>query len=527
MLLRSRRPVRPGAEGVRVASGIAVVFLLAALLCGATAAATWRRRRLVAATDPLVSTMATIAAWCTAAAVLRLPVGVGVGHAAWVVSLAAVGVVPVAAWFMCRRVTDPRWRPRRGLAARMLALPAAAVVALLTNPWHHLVFRDDFGAGGTPSPAHEMGPLFWVYSAYSYGVSAAALAVLCAALRGAPWYLRRQLVSLVLAVLPPLGAGLVSLLWSRQLGGHDHTPLGFAVSALLYAHALFRQGLASVVPVARREVLEGLADAVVVCDPTGRVVDANAAAVAGLRRLRPQLGGDLVGRAIADLFPGRAEKLLTGGAPWTAELAPGWYVHVDSSPITDGRGRELGRAVVVRDVTELERQRRAMEAANARLAEQLRINEELRARLAEDALRDPLTGARNRRWLDGALPAALAAAAGAGQPLSVLVVDVDHFKVVNDTHGHPVGDLVLQAVVRELLATTRAADGVARFGGEEFVVVLPGAGPAEAVRCAERVRRRCEGLQVPVGGPAPQDVRVTVSVGVGSTPGGGTAGTTA
>ena len=132
------------------------------------------------------------------------------------------------------------------------------------------------------------------------------------------------------------------------------------------------------------------------------------------------------------------------------------------------------------------------------------------AELARVARQDPLTGLPNRRALDEELGRAVARAARAGTPLSAVVLDVDRFKQVNDAHGHAAGDLVLAAVAARAAAALRAGDLVARTGGEEFAVLLPGADLARAAEVAERIRGAVAGE--PVSGPG-WALSVTVSLG--------------
>jgi two-component system cell cycle response regulator len=131
-------------------------------------------------------------------------------------------------------------------------------------------------------------------------------------------------------------------------------------------------------------------------------------------------------------------------------------------------------------------------------------------RLAGLARKDPLTGLPNRRALEEELPRALARALRAGEPLSVVVLDVDRFKEVNDRHGHAAGDAVLAAVAGRAAAALRGSDVIARFGGEEFAVVLPGADLARAAEAAERIREAVAAEAVTAGGAA---LSVTVSLG--------------
>jgi diguanylate cyclase (GGDEF)-like protein len=110
------------------------------------------------------------------------------------------------------------------------------------------------------------------------------------------------------------------------------------------------------------------------------------------------------------------------------------------------------------------------------------------ARLAELAATDELTGVKNRRRFREDLELLFSQADRLGLPLSVVLLDIDHFKPYNDTFGHPAGDQVLQQVGRMLRSSVRGHDVVARYGGEEFVVLLPATGVNEAVEVAERLR---------------------------------------
>jgi diguanylate cyclase (GGDEF)-like protein len=135
-----------------------------------------------------------------------------------------------------------------------------------------------------------------------------------------------------------------------------------------------------------------------------------------------------------------------------------------------------------------------------------------RSRVIEEASqRDKLTGLYNRARFDEYLNEQFAMAQRTGKPLSVIMVDVDHFKQVNDTHGHPAGDRILVAVSGSLGGRLRPRDLVARYGGEEFVLILPETDAAGAKVVAERTRQKVEGLATEAGVAAP--VRVTISLG--------------
>ena len=143
-------------------------------------------------------------------------------------------------------------------------------------------------------------------------------------------------------------------------------------------------------------------------------------------------------------------------------------------------------------------------------------NLRLREAMRDQAVRDPLTGLFNRRYLDETFAREMARAARTGSPVGVVVVDIDHFKRVNDTYGHGAGDVLLKRVAALLLGSFRANDVVCRYGGEEFVAVLPDCGLQDAVRRAEGVREAMHGLRAEHEGRSLG--RVTVSAGVAASP---------
>lgn len=120
---------------------------------------------------------------------------------------------------------------------------------------------------------------------------------------------------------------------------------------------------------------------------------------------------------------------------------------------------------------------------------------------------DSLTGLHNRRAFDEHLPREVARSQRLGEPFCLLMIDIDHFKRLNDTYGHPAGDAVLRSVARAIAGCTRPSDLVARYGGEEFAVVLSGIDSGQALAVAERIRR-----QVALAESGQH--RVTVSIGV-------------
>ena len=154
-----------------------------------------------------------------------------------------------------------------------------------------------------------------------------------------------------------------------------------------------------------------------------------------------------------------------------------------------------------------------------------RVRTQLRRKRYADALRenmqhalelavvDALTGLNNRRFLESHLASALDRAAHVGHPLSLMLVDVDHFKSVNDTYGHDVGDEVLRTLAQRIRRVVRSADLVCRLGGEEFVIAMSDTPLSVAARIAERVRASVQSSPFKIGAPAGL-LSVTVSIGL-------------
>jgi diguanylate cyclase (GGDEF)-like protein/PAS domain S-box-containing protein len=162
-----------------------------------------------------------------------------------------------------------------------------------------------------------------------------------------------------------------------------------------------------------------------------------------------------------------------------------------------------------------------LQKANARLYSQLSEIQALQNELREQAIRDPLTGVFNRRYLQETLDREIARVHRSSQPVGIMIMDIDRFKIINDTYGHKAGDLILQALGEMLKKNIRREDIACRYGGEEFVVVMPGASLKTAEERAEIIRSQIAALRVHYEN---WNIHVTVSVGVAAYPLHGTTG---
>ena len=199
-----------------------------------------------------------------------------------------------------------------------------------------------------------------------------------------------------------------------------------------------------------------------------------------------------------------------------------FWNELNIAPVMDEKGEVTHLVGVQHDVTALkENEMRLLEAQEALQ----RLNAELEARVAERtselarlneqlmelAITDALTGIANRRHFMAAAELELARATRYDTPISLLMLDLDHFKRVNDTYGHQVGDTVLKAMAGGVSEVLRPSDTMGRIGGEEFAVILPETDLVGATALAERIRAKVAQLRIPVG---TQWISITVSLGV-------------
>ncbi|HWH95879.1 MAG TPA: sensor domain-containing diguanylate cyclase [Baekduia sp.] len=229
---------------------------------------------------------------------------------------------------------------------------------------------------------------------------------------------------------------------------------------------------------------------------------------------RPPLHGSIAGRVVLTRtlahYEADASREAVYQVPGTPEDEPEALV---CTPLIAG-SRVLGALNVWREgeVAQFAPEEVELIQRFATLAALAYDNAHQRERLREQARTDELTGLFNRRHFHERLGAELAGVRRSGEPVALLLLDVDDFKAVNDAHGHQAGDAVLRAFAQLLSEAVRGADVVCRTGGEEFAVILPGTGEAEAVAAAHRLV-----AAVRDGGLGPHGA-ITASVGLAIAP---------
>lgn len=191
------------------------------------------------------------------------------------------------------------------------------------------------------------------------------------------------------------------------------------------------------------------------------------------------------------------------------------WIETVSVPVFDDDGTHIGYFGITRDVSERKHAEQALRDANQRLEAQLQRINELHAQMREQSIRDELTGVHTRRHFVEVAERELDRVRLEGGHLSLVMIDLDHFKAINDAHGHLVGDVALKAVGTMLVATTRSEDLACRLGGEEFAVLMTDTDHATALSRAETWRATLAATSVLADGIV---LRLTASFGVATFP---------
>ena len=385
--------------------------------------------------------------------------------------LAYFGIVmaPVC-WFIFsmtytrKQLQAPRW-----LLNTVCVVPFITICLVMSNEWHQLIWSDvDLTfARGYAGLDTVPGPWFYVHTVYSYVLLVSATAILAFSISEFS-HTHKPLLAVIFAPIIVCLANLFHLLpWNPPW--FDMTTIGFAVAVLILDGGVLRYGLFDNIPVHREWVVEKLLDSVIVVNTEGGVIDINPAGLNMLRANREQLSK----QSITDYI--RTMPLAALLSSQSKELTLYDRAYDVTSSALDRSNPESDVVLVFRDITTRREQERRLS--------------KMKRELERIAHTDALTGLYTRRTFFERLKEEAERVQRHGSSLSVLLFDLDHFKKVNDSYGHDVGDRVLQGVADVSMAIKRVNDVAARLGGEEFALLLPETAQAGAVKIAQRLRQ--------------------------------------
>jgi diguanylate cyclase (GGDEF)-like protein/PAS domain S-box-containing protein len=430
-----------------------------------------------------------------------------------------IGVVSVPALFLIFTLQITQhddWLTSRNLV--VLALEPLTILALLWLDARFMFDQINLAQRGGFTVLHiERGPGFWLNTIYSYALILMAFTALGVASMRANRFFRRQYLIILIGSAIPFAASLFTQARYEELADLDMAPISFGVMSILYAYAMFRHQFMDLLPVARGRLIESMSDGVLVVDAKGRIVDINPA----MKSFLEDDPASLIGRNVSEvlnLWSHNADQLLEGFETRT-ELKfrgkPTRYLDLRITPLYNDGDMLNGRLIVFRDVTDRKIVEQNLRRAMDRLQTQLIEIGTLQSQLREQAIRDALTNVFNRRYLEETLERELARAERESYPLCLIMMDLDFFKDVNDTYGHEAGDVVLKALAETVVRQSRHGDFVCRYGGEEFVLVMPNIGIETARQRAEELHRVVNSLNISYGR---FNLTTTISMGVAAYP---------
>ena len=474
--------------GLEHLSGYVVVLVVSGVVDIAAALSVWRRRGRVGRAS-LCAVLLAAAVWCVAYA-LELAAS-GDSRVLWgALKFIGTTLLPPAWLIFALQYTGRLTRPGRRLLAALAIEPALVLSLLAYPPTRSLIRSYPPGQLRATLPNVRLGVAYWVHFVYTNALVLAASAILLLTLMRISRLYWRQSIVLGVAICLPLIANVMSSLDVAPFAQFNATPVAVSLSAWTLVLGVLRYQLLDLRPVARTLVVETMRDAVVVADAHGHVVDVNPAA----QRLLGIPAAALIGCPADTLFADHETPDGHGQMPPHELPREAWErtgdLELVVTPLIDHRGATAGRVLVFRDVSE---------------------RKELERNLRHLAYTDALTGLPNRTLFHDRLKQGLAIASRRDSPLAVFFLDLDRFKVINDSLGHDVGDRMLISVARRLGACLRDEDTLARLGGDEFAILLPeisGAGGSSSV--ADKLLRALAAPQLING----HELTVGASIGI-------------
>ncbi|MHC1781719.1 MAG: diguanylate cyclase [Anaerolineaceae bacterium] len=376
--------------------------------------------------------------------------------------------------------------PHIGLAPLLWFIPLVTTVLVWTNDFHHMIWTGYHfvTTGSTEVMVYSHGLWFWVLIIFTYMLLALSIMMLAlAAIR--LWKSSKQQSLTLLFSLPlPIFANMFYVFFPDQLMGVDLTPVGFAFTGIILTIGIYNFYFLDLTPFARETLMEFLPEAIIVVDSHNVVLDINSSAKIMLGKSQKLQIGDNVKPLLSQWLS--AEQDNSGGGEY--------HIIIDQSSREDHadgkievskryldlcitpfkyQGSYSGHILIFTDITERIANEDILFETNEKLNAQLVEIHILKDQIEELAVRDALTGLYNRRFLNETLSREFSRAGREHYTISIAMIDVDHFKLYNDTFGHQAGDEVLVRLAKHLVENLREGDVVVRFGGEEFIVLLP------------------------------------------------------
>ncbi len=487
-------------------------FAFAILLSFFIAIQSYRKRVNVPAARPFALLMASITYW-----ILGYAAELSGGDTKTILlglKASYIGVVftPVLMLiFVIHYIGREHWLTRRNQLL-LTVIPLITLALNWSNEKHLLYYASyELITNGPYLVAHTTpGPWYWVHIAYSYGILLFSTALLTYRFARSTRLYRVQISLIWLGTLIPWFSSILDV-FIEPFQYINLAPFSFVFTGVLMGWGLYRLRLIDIAPVARNMLIQNMKDAMLVLDNQNRIVDINPAMLQLINAEIDQVIGQPADNVLETCESLRT-ALQTGVPPKAITLRVGKNLRCfDMTSITLNY---RGQMIVLHDITARIQIEIEIRQANERLSAQLLEIEQLENQLRQQAEQDPLTNLYNRRYLNEYLHKKLTRQQNQTL-ISIILLDIDWFKTFNDTYGHTTGDLMLQELGQMLQKNIRFEDVACRYGGEEFVILLPNTDTDSAYKRADELRQKFEQIRIETNH---QQFSATFSAGVATFP---------
>ncbi len=393
-------------------------------------------------------------------------------------------------WFLFSYKFYFNKNPSLRLKIIVMVIPILTLFFNVTNEYHHLFYTNISAVqhNGFLIVHLSRGPWYFVNIVYSYVVLLLGSTFFYRVWKNSLYTMRTQALLMFIGTLCP---GMMNFVYLLGLSpyGLDLVPFGLSILAILYFIALFRYDFFDIGDIIRSVVFAEIREGIIVVDDKKRLIDFNNAA----QKVFSCLKVVNIGINLSDVEELR-EIVEYESSPFEIEMVHNGCIQYYEVRVTDltEKNKIVGSVFFIRDITK---------------------QREMIQKLETMASYDDLTQVYNRRRLMEEAKKAALRVMRHKSFLSVLMIDIDFFKNINDKYGHLAGDEVIKTVIRSCEERLRSTDIIGRYGGEEFIIILPEANLKNSLRIAEHIRKHVEDMEVTYDGAV---IKVTISIGVAS-----------
>lgn len=364
----------------------------------------------------------------------------------------------------------------RAVKSLLIAIPSITAVLVATNDLHHWFYRDIYLRPGAPSPVADItiGPWYLIHGSFTFGCLCAGACIILAKWNAMKHNYRLQMIILFIGTMLPATAAFIYLMGLTPYG-MDPVPVILCITTALYIWAIWSRGMLGAAPLARESLFENMFDGVLIVNISGKLIDFNPAVWSLTGNFSPASIGQPILELIEPVSEEAANFIRSSDPAVQSEQKVTWnnkgftcHYLLRSSPVLKRDGHFIGRIIQLIDMTE-----------------QIQLQE----RLQIMATIDSLTQILNRGYFMEKSRETLEFSRKRNESVSFILFDVDHFKKINDRFGHDYGDAALRHIVEICRRHLKTTDLFGRYGGEEFVLCIPGTPLEEAGILADSIRK--------------------------------------